>query len=37
MARALELGGLPADATPVDALQAELDRAVRALKGLCGG
>jgi HPt (histidine-containing phosphotransfer) domain-containing protein len=37
LARSLELGGLPADAAPVDALQAELDRAVDALKGLCRG
>lgn len=37
LARSLELGGLPADAAPVDALQAELDQAVQALKGLCRG
>jgi len=36
-ARSLELGGLPADATPVDALQTALDQAVQALKGLCRG
>lgn len=36
-ARLLELGGLPADAVPVDALQAELDRAIQALKVLCRG
>jgi HPt (histidine-containing phosphotransfer) domain-containing protein len=37
MARALELGGLPAGAAPVDALQAELARAADALRGLCRG
>ena len=37
MAKALELGGLPADTAPVDALQDELDRTVQALKRLCGG
>ncbi len=37
MARSLELGGLPADAAPVDALQTELDQAIQALKGLCRG
>ena len=36
-ARTLELGGLPAHAAPIDALQAELDRATQALKGLCRG
>jgi len=36
-ARSLELGGLPAEATPVDALQTALDQAVQALKGLCRG
>lgn len=36
-ARSLELGGLPADTTPVDALQTALDQAVQALKGLCRG
>jgi HPt (histidine-containing phosphotransfer) domain-containing protein len=37
MAKALEIGGLPADAAPVDAMQAEVDRAVQALKRLANG
>ena len=37
LARSLELGGLPADAAPVDALQTELDQTIQALKGLCRG
>jgi HPt (histidine-containing phosphotransfer) domain-containing protein len=37
MARTLELGGLPADAAALDTLQAELDRAVQALKALSHG
>jgi HPt (histidine-containing phosphotransfer) domain-containing protein len=37
MARALELGGLPADDAPLAALQAELDRATQALKALSHG
>jgi len=36
-ARSLELGGLPADAAPIDALQTALDQAVQALKVLCRG
>ena len=37
MARDLELGGLVTDATPVDALEAELARVASALQGLCHG
>ena len=37
LARELELGGMPADAAPLDALAAEIDRAVAALKELCNG
>jgi HPt (histidine-containing phosphotransfer) domain-containing protein len=37
LARTLELGGLPADDTPLDALQAELHAAVHALKALSHG
>jgi hypothetical protein len=37
MARQLELGGLPADAAPIDALQAEYQRAAAALQELCRG
>ena len=37
MARDLELGGLIADAGPLDALQAEYQRTADALKGLLGG
>lgn len=33
-ARALEMGGLPADATPIDALQTELARVGQALQAL---
>jgi HPt (histidine-containing phosphotransfer) domain-containing protein len=36
-ARALELGGLPADASDIDALAALLDQATTALKGLSDG
>ncbi|MCA3251854.1 MAG: Hpt domain-containing protein [Pseudomonadota bacterium] len=36
-ARALELGGLPADAAPLDALKAELERSVAALRDLARG
>jgi len=36
-ARALEQGGLPADAAGIDALQAQYDLAVTALKGLTHG
>ena len=36
-ARALELGGLPADAAPLDALEAELARSIDALKDLARG
>jgi HPt (histidine-containing phosphotransfer) domain-containing protein len=36
-ARELELGGLPADATGIDALQALYDEATTALKELCRG
>ncbi len=35
MARELELGGLPADAAPIDALQTECARAAAALKRAC--
>jgi HPt (histidine-containing phosphotransfer) domain-containing protein len=34
MARTLELGGMPADATPIDALQVEFTRTLAALKAL---
>jgi len=37
LARALELGGLPADATPLAALEAEYARAAAALQGLARG
>lgn len=37
MARDLELGGLIADGAPLDALEAEFQRAAAALKGMCGG
>ena len=37
MARRLELGGLVADAAPIDALQAEYERVAVALQGLRGG
>ena len=37
MARELELGGLVADAAPVDALQAEYGRVAAALQELCRG
>ena len=37
MARALEQGGLPADATPIDALQTEYVRVAAALKRACNG
>jgi len=37
MARVLELGGLVADAAPVDALQAEYERAAAALQDLARG
>ena len=37
MARDLELGGLIADAAPLDALEAEYARVAAALKGLCNG
>ena len=37
LARALELGGLIADTAPLDALEAEYQRAAAALKGMCGG
>ena len=37
MARELELGGLVADAVPIDALDAEYARAAVALKGLVDG
>jgi HPt (histidine-containing phosphotransfer) domain-containing protein len=36
-ARALEQGGLPADASGIDALRAQYDIAVAALKGLIDG
>jgi histidine phosphotransfer protein HptB len=36
-ARELEMGGLPADATGIDALQAQYDSAVAALKALVHG
>ena len=37
MARTLELGGLPADGAPVQALADELDRTLAALKDLARG
>ena len=37
MARDLELGGMPADAAPLDALEAAYARAAAELKELCGG
>ena len=37
MARKLELGGLVADAAPLDALEAEYARVAAALKSLCNG
>ncbi len=37
MARQLELGGLVADAAPIDALQGEYERVAVALQGLRGG
>jgi len=37
MARQLELGGLPADAAPLDALQAEYQRVAAALQDLARG
>jgi HPt (histidine-containing phosphotransfer) domain-containing protein len=37
MARQLELGGLPADAVPLDALQAEYQRVAAALQDLARG
>ena len=37
MARDLELGALPADAAPLDALDAEFARTAAALKALCDG
>ena len=37
LARDLELGGLPADATPLDALEAEYARAAAALQALTRG
>ena len=37
MARQLELGGLPADAAPIDALQAEYERVAAALQELGRG
>ena len=37
MARELELGGLVADGAPLDALQAEYERAAAALQELCRG
>ena len=36
-ARTLELGGLPSDAAPVDALSADLGLAIAALRELCRG
>jgi HPt (histidine-containing phosphotransfer) domain-containing protein len=36
-ARELELGGVPADSTPIEALQAEYDGARRALLEILGG
>ena len=37
MARDLELGGMIADTAPLDALEAEYQRAAAALKEKCGG
>jgi len=37
MARTLELGGMPADATPVDALAQEFERTLSALQELARG
>jgi HPt (histidine-containing phosphotransfer) domain-containing protein len=37
MARELELGGLTAEAAPLDALEAEYARVAAALQGLCHG
>ncbi|MFZ2650506.1 MAG: Hpt domain-containing protein [Burkholderiaceae bacterium] len=37
MARELELGGMPAEPAPLDALQTEYVRAAAALQGLCHG
>jgi HPt (histidine-containing phosphotransfer) domain-containing protein len=37
LARDLELGGLPADASAIDALQAEYERVAAALKEACNG
>lgn len=37
MARSLELGGLPPQAEPVDALAAELERSIAALRAMAGG
>lgn len=37
MARDIELGGLVADSAPVDALEAQYQRAATALRGLTGG
>jgi chemotaxis protein histidine kinase CheA len=37
LSRTLELGSMPADAAPLDALQAELERAIQALKALSHG
>jgi HPt (histidine-containing phosphotransfer) domain-containing protein len=37
LARSLELGGMPADAAPVDALAAEFTRTLAALQELAGG
>ncbi len=37
MARTLELGGMPADAAPIEALAAEFTRTLAALKGMARG
>ncbi len=37
MARDIELGGMVTDPAPIDALEAEYQRAAAALKGLCSG
>jgi HPt (histidine-containing phosphotransfer) domain-containing protein len=37
LARALELGGRPADAAPLDALQSEFERTLQALRTLARG
>ena len=37
MARTLELGGMPADAAPLDALQSELSTTLSALRSLARG